>query len=68
MQKSIVCPLSVPMEEVVRAFNFVIEKGWVSHSFATYVQFVDMIQSIGILLGYLRVVRPRNRGGSPCVI
>jgi aryl-alcohol dehydrogenase-like predicted oxidoreductase len=38
------CPLSennhpVPMEEIVRAFNFVIEKGWVSCTTAT--TFVD---------------------------
>jgi aryl-alcohol dehydrogenase-like predicted oxidoreductase len=32
------CPI-VPMEEVVRAFNYVIEKGWVSAFLVNYVGF-----------------------------
>ncbi|KAF7288497.1 Aldo-ket-red domain-containing protein [Mycena indigotica] len=39
------CDTTVPMEEIVRAFNYVIDQGWVS----------------GFLLGHLRVERTRSR-------
>ena len=47
---------TVPMEEVVRAFNWVIEKGWVStlHCVPPLHLFN---YALGVLLGYLRVVR-----------
>ena len=54
----------VPMEEVVRAFNWVIEKGWVSLSILGLL-LVKLTSDTGILLGHFRMERPRNRGGVP---
>ena len=43
---------TVPMEEIVRAFNWVIEKGWVCAR--TCIAFsIDSIDVTGVLLGYL---------------
>lgn len=43
----------VPMEEIVRAFNYVIEKGWVSsNALVLSGQAVLILSTPGALLGY----------------
>lgn len=53
------------MEEIVRAFNYVIEKGWVS-TFRVQSR-KRLISTLGFLLGNVRMVRPRYRGSIPYV-
>ena len=51
------------MEEIVRAFNFIIEKGWVN---TLHVQSTEyLISAPDILLGNVRMVFPRDRGSTP---
>jgi hypothetical protein len=46
----------VPMEEMVRAFNFVIEKGWVSKSQIIWLRHrLLTARTVGVLLGDLRM-------------
>ena len=45
--------MTVPMVEVVRAFNWVIEKGWVSAVLLRCMN--DLTDAIGVLLGDFRV-------------
>lgn len=54
------------MEEVVRAFNFVIEKGWVS-DLRSGLPISQLTGITGLLLGYIRVERDANRRGAPYV-
>jgi len=57
-------PSTVPMEEIVRAFNFVIEKGWVSASLHLTYSICELTSPQGTLLGNFRVDCTRNRGSS----
>lgn len=56
----------VPMDEIVRAFNWVIEKGWVRDISCR----IDIYQNrrSGLLLGYIRVDCSSNRGSLACVM
>lgn len=52
---------TVPMEEIVRAFNWVIEKGWVSVQIHIGMKHeLRRFMNVGILLGDLRMVRDAN--------
>lgn len=42
------------MEEIVRAFNYVIEKGWVSLESQVFLVLLKIF--VGILLGHVRMV------------
>jgi len=56
----------VPMDEIVRAFNWVIEKGWVRD--ISSCTDVHINRRSGLLLGYIRVDCSSNRGGLACVL
>lgn len=52
------------MEEIVRAFNYVIEKGWVSVDVRMVIRhYLSRHINTGVLLGNIRVVRSPDRGG-----
>lgn len=56
----------VPMEEIVRAFNWVIEKGWVSLvCLPRPASPADKLACAGVLLGHVGVVGVPDRGGAP---
>lgn len=50
------------MEEIVRAFNYVIEKGWVRFPPRRSIAVLTSVG--GVLLGYLAVDRTADRGGA----
>ena len=54
------------MEEIVRAFNWVIEKGWVRSIHSEHA-FLALTFPAGLLLGHLGVVSCPDRGSVPYV-
>lgn len=51
------------MDEIVRAFNYVINKGWVWHHFVHLTKHTLTAAPVGVLLGYFGVVGTTARGG-----
>jgi len=54
------------MDEIVRAFNWVIEKGWVRD--VSCRTDIHINRRSGLLLGYIRVDCSSNRGGLAYVL